>query len=782
VPLTDPAGRIHALLGVATDITQLKRAQLELERYRQHLQQMVDERTAELETATAALRTASAEQQAIFDAAITGLLLVRNRIIMRCNRTLESMFGYGAGEMTGQSVRIFYPDQASFADLVGKFTSALQACGRFVTEHEVVRKDGSRFWARLSAQSIDPAQPMAGYFGMVQDITAEHQALEALRRAKEMAEEAARAKSDFLANMSHEIRTPMNAIIGMTHLVLRTPLTSQQRDRIQRIELASQHLLGILNDILDVSKLEAEQMRIEQVEFELDAVLEKVLALFVDKAAGKGLELVLESDPGLPVPLVGDPLRLGQVLINFVNNAVKFTEHGTVRLRVRLQSEQLERVELRFEVIDTGIGMTAQQQARLFQSFQQADSSITRKYGGTGLGLAIARRVAELMGGQVGVDSTPGQGSTFWLTLKLARGQGNGAGRSRMDRLEGRSPLASAGLDALQGRRILLVEDNELNQEVALALLQELGLAADLAADGAAACSRVQQQRYDLMLMDMQMPVMDGLTATREIRKLPGLAGLPILAMTANAMTADRERCLAAGMQDHIAKPIDPHDLLAKLQKWLGTGPALPPPASEAPTTVAALAPEFTGIAGLDAALGLRQAMGRPELYRKLLARFVVDQADVVPRIEAAIAVQDWRLAQRLAHTLKGVAAQIGAVPLRDRAARLEQAVGECVVSDACAVLLSELGPGLQEMLAAIAARLPVAAAVPEPVSFDAAHWRSLRERLMALLQQHDTECQSLLESQQALLRAALAADYEAVEQAILAFDFDTALELLRLR
>jgi two-component system, sensor histidine kinase and response regulator len=787
VPLRDADGRVHGLLGVSTDITQLKRAQLELERYRQQLEQMVEERTAELQTATAGLREAGAEQQAIFDAAITGLLLVRSRVILRCNRTLESMFGYAPGEMTGLSVRIFYPDDASFADLVARFNPQLQASGRFVTEHELVRKDGSRFWARLSAQSIDPEQPMAGYFGMIQDITAEHEALQALRRGKEMAEEAARSKSDFLANMSHEIRTPMNAIIGMTHLVLRTPLTPQQLDRIQKIESASQHLLGILNDILDFSKLEAEQMRIEQVEFDLEAVLDNVLALFADKAASKGLELALGLDPEVPTRLVGDPLRLGQVLINFTNNAVKFTERGSVRLRVQLLSAQSNEVVLRFEVIDTGIGITAEQQARLFQSFQQADSSITRKYGGTGLGLAISRRVVELMGGELGVSSEPGRGSTFWFTLSLARGSAARARQPDSTAPVAMPPAASAGTAVLRGRRVLLVEDNEINQEVALALLQDLGLEVELASDGAAALRMVQQQSYDVVLMDMQMPVMDGLTATRAIRKLGGLAGLPILAMTANAMASDRERCLQAGMQDHIAKPIDPQDLVLKLQQWVRAGSQQGPSTVDEPAVAAQLdsslesiSLEFDGIAGLDAALGLRQAMGRDELYRKLLGRFVSDQAGAAGRIEAAIAAQDWELAQRLAHTLKGVSAQIGAAVLRDQAEALEQALRERASPETRTALLAKLAPALQALSASIAARLPAAAATTESVELDAAQWRALRERLIELLEQNDTECQSLLESQQTLLRAGLGADYEVVARAMLDFDFDTALELLR--
>ncbi len=412
---------------------------------------------------------------------------------------------------------------------------------------------------------------------MVSERTAE------LVYARDLAEEAARTKAAFLANMSHEIRTPLNAIIGLTHLLLCAELTPPQRDKARKIQVSGQHLLGVINDILDFSKIEARQMRLEQVEFDLDQVLHNALDLFASEAAEKGLKLVLERAPELPRGLVGDPLRLGQVLINLINNAIKFTDQGRVRVRVRLRSEQDEAVVLRFEVIDTGIGMTDEQQKRVFQSFQQADNSTTRKYGGTGLGLAISRHLAELMGGEIGVISAPGEGSTFWFTAHFRRGSGM--------LTQARPGGSEAGMAALRGFRALLVEDNEINQQVGLALLGRLGLEVDLAVDGAAALERVQQQRYDLVLMDMQMPVMDGLEATRRIRALPGMDEIPIIAMTANALAEDRQRCLEAGMSDHIAKPIAAAALAKTLTTWLqkrGVAPAehvaasIPEPASGA--------------------------------------------------------------------------------------------------------------------------------------------------------------------------------------------------------
>ena len=918
MPLRDAAGKVYALCGISTDITELKRAQFELERYRQQLEQMVDERTAELETATAALREAGAEQQAIFDAATAGLLSVKDRVIHRCNRTLEEMFGYGPGEILGRSARIFYPDDASFAELNAELRPVLLGGGRYVGERELARKDGSRFWARLSGRGIYPGRPEAGFFGMIQDITSEREVIETLKRARDLAEEAARAKSDFLANMSHEIRTPMNAIIGMTHLVLRTPLMPQQFDQVQKIQSSSRHLLGIINDILDFSKIEADKMRLEQVEFDLEQVLDNVVGLFTDRVASKGLELVLELMPDVPTHLVGDPLRLGQVLINFANNAVKFTEQGTVKIRVLSQPASADAAVLRFEVSDSGIGMTAEQQERLFQSFQQADNSTTRKYGGTGLGLAISKRLAELMGGMVGVESAPERGSTFWFTARLGRGSGQPARRlespelrqhrmlvvddnevartvitemlltmgfvvvavesgplalAELERAEqGRQPYdaifvdwkmpemdgvalvreiarlpwrrrplvlmvtahdreallqavsgleiddvidkpvtpsrlldtvmhllrpdaravliraepveAASGAVALRGLRALLVEDNEVNQEVALALLHELGLVVDLAPDGVVAVDMVQRRAYDVVLMDMQMPVMDGLTATREIRKLPGLDGLPILAMTANALADDRQRCFEAGMQDHIAKPVDPRDLAAKLQHWVGRGGRGEAPDASAPVgqdkAVQPAPISLFDIAGLDVTLGLRLSMGREALYRKLLGRFVADQADAAERIGVALAAGDQVLAQRVAHTLKGVSAQIGATEVRDQAQWIEQMLGAPVADQACAPLLTELAASLGTLTSAIAAHLrpdaeAAVASVPEAES-----WPSLRERLTGLLAQDDTACQALLDEHETGLRAGLGPHYEAVAQAIRDFDFAAALGLVR--
>jgi two-component system, sensor histidine kinase and response regulator len=447
------------------------------------------------------------------------------------------------------------------------------------------RKDGNEFWGIFSVSRMT-LNGEACLLSITRDITASKLAEEELAEyrkhleqlvdkrtaelssAKEAAEAASIAKSAFLANMSHEIRTPLNAITGMAYLIRRNGLSEEQRERMDKLEAAGLHLLSIINAVLELSKIEAGKIALTDSPVRIESVLGNVLSMLQERAQAK--HLLFSSDPGeLPASLLGDPTALQQALLNYAANAIKFTESGSVTLRTRVIDDQPQSALLRFEVEDSGIGIEAEALPRLFSAFEQADNTITRKYGGTGLGLAITRHLAELMGGSAGASSTLGQGSIFWFTARLRKQE------LPAEQLPARLTAGEQGRLLPDGapQRILLVEDEPINREVALIMLEDAGFAIDTAEDGGQAVSRLAEHQYDLILMDMQMPNMDGLEATRRIRRLALGEHVPIIAMTANAFAEDRARCLAAGMNDFISKPVDPPHLLGIINRWLARQP-----------------------------------------------------------------------------------------------------------------------------------------------------------------------------------------------------------------
>jgi PAS domain S-box-containing protein len=640
------------------------------------------------------------------------------------NPKFTEVTGYSAEEAIGQNPRILKSGAFS-RRIYEKLWQTILSGEVWQGEFHNKKKNGESYFEAATISPIRDEKGKVAYFVAVkEDVTERKRTEQELKKSMAAAEAANRAKSEFLANMSHEIRTPMNAIIGFSHLCLQSRLEPEQQDYLEKVYRSANSLLGIINDILDFSKVEAGKMEVEKIPFQLDTVLRSAADIAGVRAAEKGLALRFDREPGIPQALVGDPLRLGQVLNNLVGNAIKFTEAGEVTVRVGVESQDAGHFVLGFTVRDSGIGMTPEQVGKLFQSFSQADASTTRKYGGTGLGLAISRRFVELMGGTMWVESAPGKGSTFAFNLPFA---------SQHEELT--VDTAESGVPAiasLSGLRVLLVEDNELNRQLATKLLMRAGIEVSTANDGMEAVQAVQRQEFDAVLMDVQMPNMDGMEATRAIRQNPVFAGLPIIAMTANVMTGDRERCLAAGMSDYLSKPIQHNVLYAAIARWTKRAAPLVEPAAAGMRRVSGA---FYGLDPDRAIAG----MGGEDTYLTVLEKFIPNQRQAVQSIQDALAAGDMQAAGRLAHTLKGIAATVGAAALSGLARQLEDAIRK-EEAGKYAQLVAAAGMELAQVVASAEAYLQAGAAVRTRQPADAAQLGALLGQLVAQLQAFDSE------------------------------------------
>jgi two-component system sensor histidine kinase/response regulator len=896
----DVSGKPTDMFGVVQDITAFK--------------------TAELAMRESAKQLRETEQyfRGVLEKAPDGLLVVNaDGTISLANAQCEKLFGYTRDELIGQKIEMLVP-----MNVRGRHPGLREGYQHAPTtrsmgaknELHAQRKDGTLVPVDVGLSPLAARDGQGTQIAVsVRDITQRKEAENEIKEARKKAEEATLMKSMFLANMSHEIRTPMNAIIGLSYLALKTPLNAKQRDYVGKVHNAGTSLLAIINDILDFSKIEAGRLDLESTDFKLEDVITSVTTVTAQKANEKGLEFLARVAPGLPASLVGDPLRLGQVLTNLVNNAIKFTEQGEVRVTVELMERTGEKCQLRFAVHDTGMGMSTEQGTKLFQPFTQADGSTTRKHGGTGLGLTISRRLVELMGGQIWFESEEGKGTTFtftgWFGVGVERGarrvipkkltrlrvlivDDNAAAREIVDGLlkeivRHTDSVASApeaisairqndadapydvvfmdwrmpGMDGLQaaraikgdatlkhppaiimvtafgreevrdeaerleldgflvkpvtksvvvdslinafmeegepaaivagaksdgialtGMRILLVEDNDINQQIAVELLEGVGAMVTVANNGREGVELLANgpvpAPFDVVLMDLQMPEMDGHQATARLRADPRFAKLPILAMTAHATTEERDQCLANGMNGHISKPIEPTVLFETLAAMHRRGGTTSPFAARAP---ASGRPALPTIPGLDTAGGLARVAGNEKLYLKLLRQFAEEQATGEVQIFTALARGDALAAERLAHSLKGMAGNLGAKPVQAAAGSIEKMIHDGATKADIDRALKALAAALDPLIAQLKVLPASPAAVPSAAVVDPVQVRAAAQKMGELLAGFDAGAAGYLEANEHQLRPVFDADsWDRFARHVREFSFADAEVLLK--
>ena len=711
----------------------------------------------------------------------------RDSTIDYVNQRFTEMTGYYRDDVIGKTPRILHSGQTpkeTYVQLWDALMKGKSWSGEFIN----LRKNGEKYFESAVITPLrDKDGTVTHFVAIKEDITDKKQIerelinhrqhLEELVKnrtvelesAKLQAETANRAKSTFLANMSHEIRTPMNAIIGFAHLISRHIKDEEPQEMVSKIIRSGKHLLGIINDILDLSKIEEEALILEETTFLTSAIIDNVCSMIQDPIFHKGLELIVNNDPELDtLPVIGDPLRLRQILVNYLGNAVKFTEKGRIILNTVVSQKRAHDVKLRFEVQDTGIGISDEQKVFVFDSFVQADSLTTRKHGGTGLGLAISRQLARMMGGDTGVDSELGKGSTFWFTAVLKRG----------DAKDIKAEICEALTKLRDNARVLLVEDNEINQEVAKNILERFGLSVDTALNGRVACRKVDTNQYDLILMDMQMPVMDGLEASRKIREMLNGTRVPIVALTANAFEEDRKRCLEAGMNGFVAKPFEPEQLHAVLARWIPGRDEIKDHFYGDDALKKSNLGKNDGVhSHIDQKTGLKYVK-KIEIYQKMLENFLVQQADVPVRIQTALKDKDMDSVRRMAHSLKGSAGTLGMHELQKVAASYEKLVR----NGAGGRELNKFIDALKQEITAVCEEIQKINKGPaiEPDAVAPLQLKAMVSQLVEFLEQNDMRAYKLWEKAYPTLVTIINRDdLSPLKQQIESFDFSEALSTL---